>query len=105
MSPLKGLVRFLAYPGLSPWAKLFRPYGALSSQLSTLSHRPDLANAPESHCLCYLANDLLMFLAKRLDLDVHTCGQIELHQRVHSLLRRLENIEQTFVRTNLELFA
>src|SRR5271167_171992 len=32
---------------------------------------------------------LFMFLAKRFDLDIHTCGQIELHQRVHCQLRRL----------------
>jgi hypothetical protein len=108
MSPLKGLVRLLAYPGLTPWAKLFRPFGALSSQLSTLSHRPDskslwlTATANDQRLA---TNDLFVFLAKRLNLDIHACRQIELHQRIHSLLRGLENIEQTLVGTNLELLA
>src|SRR5580693_6997890 len=46
-----------------------------------------------------------MFLAKRLDLDVHTRRQVELHQRVDSLLRRLENVQQTLMRADLELLA
>src|SRR5438270_5555080 len=45
----------------------------------------------------------LMFLAKRLNLDVHTCRQIQLHQRVHRLRSRIKNIEQALVRPNLEL--
>src|SRR6185369_4118737 len=48
---------------------------------------------------------LLVFLAKSFDLDVHTCGQVELHQCIHSLLRGLENIEQALVSADLELFA
>jgi thiamine biosynthesis lipoprotein len=32
-------------------------------------------------------------------------GEIELHQRIHSLLRGLEDVEQTFVSANLELLA
>ena len=46
-----------------------------------------------------------MFLAECFDLDIHACGQIELHQRIHCLLRGLEDIEQTFVRTNFELLT
>src|SRR6266851_4035919 len=45
-----------------------------------------------------------MFFTERLDLDIHTRGQIKLHQRVHRLLRRLENIEQALVGTDLKLF-
>src|SRR6476646_3402903 len=48
---------------------------------------------------------LLVFLAKSLDLDVHTRRQIELHQSIYSLLRRLENIEQTLVGANLKLLT
>src|SRR5580700_2543395 len=31
---------------------------------------------------------------ERLDLNVHACREIELHQSIDRLLRRLENIEQ-----------
>src|SRR5215467_758461 len=40
---------------------------------------------------------LFVFLTERLDLDVHTRRQIELHQRIDRLLGRLENVEQTLV--------
>src|SRR2546428_239267 len=46
-----------------------------------------------------------MFLTECFDLDVHSCGQVEFHQRVYRLLRRLENIPQTLVRADLELLA
>jgi hypothetical protein len=42
--------------------------------------------------------------AKGLDFYVHTGWQLEFHQRVNRLTGRLENIEQTFVGPNLELF-
>src|SRR6476469_10530047 len=48
---------------------------------------------------------LLVFLAKSLDLDVHARGQIELHERVHRLLCRLENVEQALMGANLKLLA
>jgi len=38
-----------------------------------------------------------MILPKRLDLYIHARGQIEFHQGVHRLLRRLENIQQSLV--------
>src|ERR1700693_433121 len=44
-----------------------------------------------------------MFLAKRLDLDIHARRQIELHERIDRLLRRLKNIEQALVSADLEL--
>src|SRR5579862_360858 len=44
-----------------------------------------------------------MFLPECLDLHIHTGGQIELHERVHRLLRGLENIEQALVGADLEL--
>src|SRR5580704_8532172 len=46
---------------------------------------------------------LLMFFPERLDLHIHSSRQIELHQRVHRLLRRLENIEQTLVGADFKL--
>src|SRR5580704_10064175 len=44
-----------------------------------------------------------MLLAECLDLDIHAFGQVELHQRVDSLLRWFKNIQQPLVCTNLEL--
>src|SRR5262249_7349569 len=41
----------------------------------------------------------------RLDLDVDACRQIELHERVEGLLRRLDDVEQALVGANLELLA
>src|SRR5207302_218153 len=41
----------------------------------------------------------------RLDLHVHTRRQIELHQRVYRLRRRLEDVEQALMRADLELLA
>src|SRR5690606_25438424 len=40
-----------------------------------------------------------------LDLDVDAGREVELHQRVEGLLRRLEDVEQTLVGANLELLA
>src|SRR5258708_7717203 len=41
----------------------------------------------------------------QLDLDVHAGGEVELHQRVHGLRRRIDDIEQALVRAHLELLA
>src|SRR6266850_4974904 len=43
------------------------------------------------------------FLLERLDLDLHPGGEVELHQRVHRLRGRLEDVEQPLVRPDLEL--
>src|SRR5579871_1012040 len=40
-----------------------------------------------------------------LNLDVHTRGEIELHQRVHRLCRRVDDVENPLMRTDLELLA
>ena len=40
-----------------------------------------------------------------LDLDVHASGEVELHQRVHGLWGRINDVEQTLVRADLELVA
>ena len=43
-----------------------------------------------------------MFFSERLNLHIHARRQIELHQRVDRLLRRLQNIEQALVGADLE---
>src|SRR5215475_4756236 len=48
---------------------------------------------------------LLVPPGSELDLDVDAGGKIELHQRVHRLRRRIDDIEQTLVRAHLELLA
>src|SRR5688572_14499806 len=51
-------------------------------------------------------NDLSpVVLAERLDLDVDASRQVELHQRVHRLRRRLEDVDQPLVGADLELLA
>src|SRR5271155_561857 len=47
---------------------------------------------------------LLVLFPKRLNLHIHARRQIELHQRIDRLLRRLENIEQTLVGADLKSF-
>src|SRR5271168_2580911 len=46
---------------------------------------------------------LFMLFSERLNLHIHARRQIELHQRVNRLLRRLENVEQTLVGADLKL--
>src|SRR5690606_2723513 len=40
-----------------------------------------------------------------LDLDVDTGGEVQLHQRVERLRRRLQDVDQTLVGAHLELLA
>src|SRR4029077_16539542 len=40
-----------------------------------------------------------------LDLDVDAGGEVELHQRVHRLRRRIDDVQEAFMRAHLELFA
>ena len=46
-----------------------------------------------------------MVLAEGFDFDIYTGRQIELHQRVNRLRRRVENIHQALVGANLKLFT
>src|SRR5690606_34886862 len=39
------------------------------------------------------------------DLDVDACGQVELHERIHRLRCRIDDVQQTLVCAHLELFA
>src|SRR5699024_9197227 len=41
--------------------------------------------------------------SSEIDLDIDTGGEVELHQRVHRLGCRVDDIEQTLVRADLEL--
>src|SRR5205085_4143235 len=43
--------------------------------------------------------------ALELDLDVDAGGEVELHQRVHRLRRRIDDVEEPLVRAHLELLA
>src|SRR5579864_8450 len=79
---LNAMIFFSAMPSMAarPWLESYGP-------------------KPERRCF------LFVFLAERLDFDVHTRRQIELHERVHGLLRGLKNVEQSLVRANLKLLA
>ena len=46
-----------------------------------------------------------MLPAERFDLDVNAGWQIEFHQSVDGLRRRLKDVEQPLVRANFELLA
>src|ERR1700731_1196086 len=46
-----------------------------------------------------------MTCPSELDLDVDAGGKVELHQRVHRLRRRVDDVDHPLVRANLELLA
>src|ERR1700733_10537504 len=48
---------------------------------------------------------IVILHASELDLDVDAGGEIELHQRVYRLRRRIDNVEQALVRAHFELLA
>jgi hypothetical protein len=52
-----------------------------------------------------LHRSALHLVAEGFDLDVHTGRKLELHQGIHRLAGRLENVEQAFVGSNLELLT
>src|SRR5258707_4225432 len=56
------------------------------------------ASTPERMCL-------FPDPALELDLDVDAGGKVELHQRVHRLRRRIDDIEQSLMGAHLELLA
>jgi hypothetical protein len=41
----------------------------------------------------------------QLDLNVNTCRQVQLHQRIHGLVGRVDDVHQTLVRADFELVA
>src|SRR5437764_9574691 len=60
--------------------------------------------AVRGHCRLSLLRRF-MRLVERLDLHIHAGRQIELHERVYRLLRRLQDIDQALVRADLESLA
>src|SRR5205823_13474469 len=48
---------------------------------------------------------LVLLSCSELDLDVDAGGEIELHQRIDRLRRRIDDVEQTLVRAHLELLT
>src|SRR5439155_23740785 len=55
---------------------------------------------------CYrLGGFLFVLFTERLDLHIHSSGEIKLHQRIHGLRRRIEDVQQTLVRADLELLS
>src|SRR6266446_4417698 len=48
---------------------------------------------------------LLHRVSERLDFHVHTGRQVQLHQRIHGVRRRLQNVDQTLVRAHFKLLA
>src|SRR5262245_40267304 len=58
-----------------------------------------------SICMSEASIFVLRASCSGLDLDVDARRQVQLHERVQRLLRRLEDVEQALVRANLELLA
>src|SRR5881227_2148658 len=55
---------------------------------------------------CYrLGGFLFVLFTERLDLHIHPSGEIKLHKRIHGLRRRIEDVQQTLVRADLELLS
>ena len=52
-----------------------------------------------------LAIGNVLLPAERLDFDIDTGWKVQLHQRVDCLRRRIENVHQTLMRSDLKLFA
>ena len=48
---------------------------------------------------------LFCCVRSELDLDLNTSGELDVHQSVHSLLRGLDDVNETLVRSHLELLA
>src|SRR3712207_3349165 len=60
------------------------------------------AMTPERMCLSFKSPEPF---GLELNLYVDAGGEVELHQRVHRLGRRIDDIEHTLVRAHLELLA
>src|SRR5258708_6077384 len=70
--------------------------------------RPQPGEIPARHPvpLCEHSGTHCLFLrALELDLDVDTGGEVELHQRIDGLRRRIDDIEQAFMGAHFELLA
>src|ERR687890_1190621 len=60
------------------------------------------AMTPERMCLSFKSPEPF---GLELDLHVDAGGQVELHQRVHGLGRRIDDIEHALMRAHFELLA
>ena len=83
-------------PGLRQFARLCVRQGVTTAT--------DLANLLPALIVSVQLSHLPTRPSRQLDVDVHTSREVELHQRVHRLLRRLDDVEQSQVRATLELF-
>src|SRR5262249_8204217 len=81
------------------------PWTAMSSAFSNEVSRGHGVGCAPSPLAVNLAVLFGVLLAESLDLDVDARRQIELHERVHGLRRRLEDVEEALVRPDLELLA
>src|SRR6185436_1819803 len=53
----------------------------------------------------FLPSSLCVLSSKGLNLDIDAGGQVEFHQCVHRLRRRLQDVEKALVSADFELFA
>src|SRR5579862_3010408 len=63
------------------------------------AHHPDLL------CEHSGTHVFIPYRALELDLDVDAGGKVEIHQRIDGLRRRIDDVEQAFMRAHLELLA
>src|SRR5882672_7138175 len=62
-------------------------------------------NWPALHLILRVSRSALRCSLFDLDLDVHSSRQIELHQRIDRLVRRVDDVHQSQVSADLELLA
>src|SRR5215831_2971721 len=114
--PRWGLVVFLALREPTPsWTALYLSFSSVRTattwQLSTLSTvtgtwLPSALNTRDIPSF-WAMRPVRMGIASavQLDVDVDAGGEIELHQRIHGLWRRLDDVEHALVGADLELLA
>ena len=56
-------------------------------------------------CHAHRLLSLFCRLKSELDLDLNTGGELDVHQCVHSLLRGLDDVDESLVRAQLELLT
>src|SRR5215470_6168993 len=91
-----------------PARALARCHFTASQRRCSFTSAPQIASSrsmsPTVAPLVFLISNF-MALASGLDLDVDAGREVELHQRVERLLRRLEDVEEPLVGADLELLA
>src|ERR1700688_1143348 len=68
---------------------------------------PPSVNTRVIPTFCATTPERILFLTwpLQLDLDIDAGSEVELHQRVHGLRRRIDDVQEALVRAHLELFA